>query len=153
MTAILLSTSGMACWSILAIPWRMKTTPSGPSGRGSAFCAHGPAQRPAGAAPGGPLSRAAGDPYRAGGGWGGGGRRRQEPLALGETPNLAARLQGLAAPNTLVISAATWQLLGGFFACQALGPVRLKAAPSRQVYQVLSETTARSRLEAAKAPA
>src|SRR5262245_24774908 len=31
---------------------------------------------------------------------------RQEQLALGETPNLAARLQGLAAPNTLVISAA-----------------------------------------------
>ena len=42
---------------------------------------------------------------------------RQEPLALGATPNLAARLQEIAAPNTLVISAATWQLLGGFFAC------------------------------------
>jgi class 3 adenylate cyclase len=38
---------------------------------------------------------------------------RQEQLALGETPNVAARLQGLAAPNTLVISAATFQLLGG----------------------------------------
>ena len=36
-----------------------------------------------------------------------GGGTRQEQLALGETPNLAARLQGLAAPNTLVISAAT----------------------------------------------
>ena len=48
-----------------------------------------------------------------------GGGARQEQLALGETPNLAARLQGLAAPNTLVISAATFQLLGGFFACQA----------------------------------
>ena len=46
---------------------------------------------------------------------------RQEQLALGETPNLAARLQGIAAPNTLVISAATFQLLGGFFACQPLG--------------------------------
>ena len=34
-----------------------------------------------------------------------GGGTRQEQLALGETPNLAARLQGLAAPNTLVISA------------------------------------------------
>jgi class 3 adenylate cyclase len=40
-----------------------------------------------------------------------GGGTRQEQLALGETPNLAARLQGLAAPNTLVISAATLQLL------------------------------------------
>ena len=36
-----------------------------------------------------------------------GGGTRHEQLALGETPNLAARLQGLAAPNTLVISAAT----------------------------------------------
>jgi class 3 adenylate cyclase len=41
---------------------------------------------------------------------------RQEQLALGETPNLAARLQGIAAPDTLVISVATFQLLGGFFA-------------------------------------
>src|SRR3989442_7035158 len=49
-----------------------------------------------------------------------GGGTRQEQLALGETPNLAARLQGIAAPNTLVISAATLQLLGGFFACQPL---------------------------------
>ena len=39
------------------------------------------------------------------GAMGGGGR--QEQLALGETPNVAARIQGLAAPNTLVISAAT----------------------------------------------
>ena len=46
-----------------------------------------------------------------------GGGARQEQLALGETPNLAARLQGIAAPNTLVISATTFQLLGGFFAC------------------------------------
>ena len=51
-----------------------------------------------------------------------GGGRRQEQLALGETPNVAARLQGIAAPNTVVISAATFQLLGGFFACQSLGP-------------------------------
>jgi class 3 adenylate cyclase len=55
-----------------------------------------------------------------------GGGPRQEQLALGETPNVAARLQGLAAPNTLVISAATYQLLGGFFACQSLGTPLLK---------------------------
>src|SRR5438876_464582 len=74
---------------------------------------------------------------------------RQEQLALGETPNLAARLQGLAAPNTLVISAATWQLLRGFFACQSLGTPRLKGfAQPLEVYQVLSESTARSRLDA-----
>ena len=79
-----------------------------------------------------------------------GGDARQEQLALGETPNLAARLQGLAAPNTLVISAATFQLLGGFFACQSLGRHLLKGfAQPLEVYQVLSESTARSRLEAA----
>ena len=68
----------------------------------------------------------------------------------GETPNLAARLQGIAAPNTLVISAATFQLLGGFFACQSLGtpPLRGFAQPL-EVYQVLYESMARSRLEAA----
>jgi class 3 adenylate cyclase/predicted ATPase len=78
-----------------------------------------------------------------------GGGTRQEQLALGETPNLAARLQGLAAPNTVVISAATWQLLGGFFACQSLGtrPIRGLAQPI-EVYQVLYESTARSRLDA-----
>ena len=78
-----------------------------------------------------------------------GGGTRQEQLALGETPNLAARLQGLAAPNTLVISAATFQLLGGFFACQPLGTPLLKGlAQPLAVYRVLYESMARSRLEA-----
>jgi class 3 adenylate cyclase/predicted ATPase len=79
-----------------------------------------------------------------------GGGARHEQLALGETPNLAARLQGIAAPNTLVISAATSQLLGGFFACQPLGTQLLKGfAQPLEVYQVRYESTARSRLEAA----
>src|SRR5215510_15150234 len=79
-----------------------------------------------------------------------GGGARQEQLALGETPNLAARLQGIAAPDTLVISTATLQLLGGFFACQSLGTPLLRGiAQPLEVYQVLAESTARSRLEAA----
>ena len=79
-----------------------------------------------------------------------GGSTRQEQLALGETPNVAARLQGIAAPNTLVISATTFHLLGGFFACQPLGTPPLKGqAQPLEVYQVLHESTARSRLEAA----
>ena len=79
-----------------------------------------------------------------------GGGTRQEQLALGETPNLAARLQGIAAPNTVVISAATFQLLGGFFACQPLGTPPLKGqAQPLAVYRVLYESMARSRLEAA----
>src|SRR5262249_42752622 len=39
-----------------------------------------------------------------------GGAQRQEQLALGETPNIAARIQGLAEPNTLAVSEATYRL-------------------------------------------
>jgi TOMM system kinase/cyclase fusion protein len=78
-----------------------------------------------------------------------GGGARQKQLALGETPNVAARLQGVAAPDTLVISAATFQLLSGFFACQSLGtPLLRGVAQPLEVYQVLYESMARSRLEA-----
>ena len=44
-----------------------------------------------------------------------GSGRRQEHLALGETPTIAARLQALAAPDTVVISAATFRLVQGYF--------------------------------------
>jgi class 3 adenylate cyclase/predicted ATPase len=72
-----------------------------------------------------------------------------DDMALGETPNIAARLQGIAEPNTLVISAVTHRLLGGLFTCRSLGSPPLKgvAAPP-EAYQVLSESTVRSRLEA-----
>ena len=75
---------------------------------------------------GGAAGRAPRDPHRAGCGRGGQGRRAAGTVGARETPNLAARLQGIAAPNTLVISAATFQLLGGFFACQPLGTPLLK---------------------------
>jgi len=42
----------------------------------------------------------------------------RENLAIGETPNIAARLQGEAEPNTVLVSAATYQLIESFFACQ-----------------------------------
>ena len=77
---------------------------------------------------------------------------RHEPLALGETPNIAARLQALAAPNTLVISAATYQLIAGYFTCEALGeqPLRGLEQPLR-VYRVLRPSGVQSRLEVAAA--
>ena len=73
---------------------------------------------------------------------------RQEQLALGETPNLAARLQGLAAPDTVAISAATFQLVRGYFTYQALGAHALKGLTTPvQVYRVLGESAAQSRLD------
>ena len=46
----------------------------------------------------------------------------QERGVVGETPNLAARLQALAAPNTLVIAEATRRQIGGLFDLEDLGP-------------------------------
>src|SRR5262249_35034819 len=83
------------------------------------------------------------------GAMGGGGR--QEQLALGETPNVAARIQGLAAPNTLVISDASYRLVQGYFDCEALGEQTLRGvAEPIAVYRVLSESGATSRLDVAQ---
>jgi class 3 adenylate cyclase len=76
---------------------------------------------------------------------------RQEQLALGETPNVAARIQGLAAPNTLVISEASYRLVQGYFNCEALGEQTLRGvAEPIAVYRVLSESGATSRLDVAQ---
>jgi len=77
-----------------------------------------------------------------------GGGRRQEQLALGETPNMAARLQGLAAPDTVVLTAATLRLVHGYFTAQDLGAQTLKgvAAPV-PVCRILGESGVQSRLE------
>jgi class 3 adenylate cyclase len=79
-----------------------------------------------------------------------GGGERQEQLALGETPNVAARLQGLATPDTVVLSAATHRLIQGLFECRELGPQVVKGLSTPlTVYQVLGEGAAQSRFEAA----
>jgi class 3 adenylate cyclase len=76
----------------------------------------------------------------------------QEPLALGETPHIAARLQHLASSNTLVISAATYQLIAGYFTCEACGEQALRGlAQPLQVYRVLQASGVQSRLEVAAA--
>jgi class 3 adenylate cyclase len=80
-----------------------------------------------------------------------GGAGRQEQLALGETPNIAARIQGLAAPNTVVISDATSRLVQGYFACQDLEAQTLRGVTeSIRVYHVLRESGATSRLDVAQ---
>jgi class 3 adenylate cyclase/predicted ATPase len=71
------------------------------------------------------------------GAMGGGGRH--EHLALGETPNIAARLEALAAPNTVVISAVTAQLVQRAFVLEALGTQTLKGITApMEVWQVVS---------------
>jgi len=73
---------------------------------------------------------------------------RRENLALGETPNLAARIQGLAAPDTLVISAVTARLVHGFFTCQSLEAQTLRGTDQPvTLYRVLGATRAQSRLD------
>src|SRR5262245_20908805 len=71
------------------------------------------------------------------------------PPIVGDTANLAARLQEFAEPDTLVIASSTKSLLGDLFAYRDLGPKSLKgfAEPIR-VWRVLGETAIRSRFEA-----
>jgi class 3 adenylate cyclase len=62
----------------------------------------------------------------------------QEQVVVGETPNLAARLQSVAAPNTTVIAASTLRLLGDIFVCERLGPLELKGlSESVRAWRVL----------------
>src|SRR5262249_6417062 len=75
---------------------------------------------------------------------------RQEQLALGETPNITARIEGLAAPDTIAVSDATYRLIQGYFECQDLGAQTLRGvAEPVQVYRVLQESGARGRLDVA----
>jgi predicted ATPase len=80
-----------------------------------------------------------------------GGAGRQEKLALGETPNIAARIQGLAESNTIVVSEATSHLVEGYFTCEALGEHTLRGVPQPlKVYRVLEASGVSSRLDVAQ---
>src|SRR5262249_48667738 len=79
-----------------------------------------------------------------------GGAGRQEQLALGEVPNIASRIEGLAAPNTIAVSEVTYRLIQGYFACQELGEHTLRGvAEPLHVYRVLQDSGARGRLDVA----
>src|SRR5262245_43535892 len=74
---------------------------------------------------------------------------RREQLALGETPNVAARLEALAEPGTVVISAATHRLVERRFNCRDLGAHALRGIDTaRTIYQVLGERAAGRRADA-----
>src|SRR5262245_48938357 len=72
-----------------------------------------------------------------------------ERAVVGETPNIAARLQGIAEPNSVVISEATRKLLGNLFELRDLGARDLKglAGPVR-AWLALRASTVESRFEA-----
>jgi class 3 adenylate cyclase/predicted ATPase len=67
----------------------------------------------------------------------------------GDAPNLAARLQAIAAPGSVVISQATRRLVGGLFELTDLGPQRLKGfAEPLSAWQVEGQVRAAGRFEA-----
>ena len=73
----------------------------------------------------------------------------QEQAIVGETPNLAARLQGIAEPNSVVVAESTRKLVGSLFELEDLGPHELKgiAGPVR-AWAALRPSSVESRFEA-----
>ena len=123
----------------------MRMTPSGRCGRGwkwsrrsAALKTHAPLQTRVGIATGLVV---VGDLIGSG--------EAQERGIVGETPNLAARLQGVAEPNMVVIAEGTRRLLGNLFELEDLGPKDLKgiAGPVR-AWAALRASSVESRFEA-----
>lgn len=77
-----------------------------------------------------------------------GGGTKREQLALGETPNIAARLQNQAAPNEILVSTATLRLLHGLFETEDLGRQELKGISTPLVlYRLVGESAMQGRAE------
>ena len=78
---------------------------------------------------------------------GAGGRR--DTVVLGETPNVAARVQAAAEPGEVMISAATHRLVTGWFVAEEVGARAMKGVPEPIVlHRVVRPSAVRSRLEA-----
>lgn len=76
---------------------------------------------------------------------------RREQLALGRTPNVAARIQNLAEPGTVVVSSDTHRIVRGYFDCVELGSRALKGISEEVgLYRVLRESGADSRMDVAR---
>ncbi len=78
----------------------------------------------------------------------------QEQSVVGETPNLAARLQALAGPGAVVIAAGTHRLVGDLFEYRDLGAIELKGITAPvPAWQVLCPSAVESRFEALRGSA
>lgn len=75
---------------------------------------------------------------------------KREQLALGKTPNVAARVQGQAVPNEVVVSAAAFRLIQGLFETEDRRQQELKGLSTPMtLYRVVGESAAQSRFEVA----
>jgi class 3 adenylate cyclase len=74
---------------------------------------------------------------------------RMDYTAVGDTTNLAARLQQLAQPGSVVISAATHQHVAGFFEMRALGEIAVKGRAPVRAFEVLRPRGRRTRFDVA----
>jgi class 3 adenylate cyclase/predicted ATPase len=80
----------------------------------------------------------------------GAGEVREQMAIVGDTPNIAARLQGLAETDTVVISRATYRLIEGYFECESMGQHTLKGiSQPMEAYRVRGESGLKSHLEVA----
>jgi class 3 adenylate cyclase/tetratricopeptide (TPR) repeat protein len=78
--------------------------------------------------------------------------KQREFLAVGETPNLAARVQGAAEPDSILVSEATYRITVGYFDFTPMGALPLKGFSTPiSLYRVDRETGVRSRLDVAAA--
>ncbi|MGH9009553.1 MAG: adenylate/guanylate cyclase domain-containing protein, partial [Acidimicrobiia bacterium] len=75
---------------------------------------------------------------------------RKDRIALGDTPNIAARIQSEAEPGTLTVSGATWKIVEGYFKGKDLGNRHFKglSEPTR-LWLITGEAESRERVEVA----
>ena len=77
---------------------------------------------------------------------------RMDYTAVGQTTHLAARMEQAAAPGSILISADTAALVGGYVVLEPLGPIRIKGLDAgMEVFEITRAGQARSRLQVAAA--
>lgn len=80
----------------------------------------------------------------------GGGDTLEELAIVGETPNIAARIEGAAEPDGIAISDVTASLVQGFFLCESMGPHDLKGISEPvELFRILEESGAQTRFDVA----